>query len=221
MRPKDLPILFSWEERRPLLHEGMFCVPRYYQNHETFIFSPREVFGNDNPICIEFCSGNGEWIARAAGLYPEYNWIGVERQFKRARQIWSKKQNLGLHNLLPVCGMAEDFCLHYLKNAVVSKAYVNFPDPWPKNGHAKKRLIQRPFIDLLTNVSQKGTLLTLVTDDEKYSNQMMSVVLEHPRWRSIEDRMLPEDYGTSYFNRLWQSLGKSIRYMQFRLGEGE
>src|SRR3990167_3581078 len=115
MRPKDFPILFSWEERRPLLHNGMLCIPRYYQEHDQFCFSAAEVFENDKPLCIEFCSGNGEWIARAASLYPDYNWIGVEKQFKRTRKIWSKKQNFGLKNLLPVCGMGEDFCLHYLR----------------------------------------------------------------------------------------------------------
>ena len=219
MRPADLPILFSWEERRPLLHDGMLCVPRHYNEHKKFSTSFAEIFGNDNPICIEFCSGNGEWIANAATLYPEYNWIGVEKQFKRTRKIWSKKQNLGLKNLLPVCGLAEDFCAHYLDEGTIEKAYVNFPDPWPKNSHAKNRIIQAPFIQMVANVSKLGATLTLVTDDERYSNQMMKVVTDHPRWQSIEDCMLPEDYGTSYFNRLWQSLGKSIRYMKFTLGE--
>jgi tRNA (guanine-N7-)-methyltransferase len=219
MRPVDLPILFTWEERKPLLHEGMLCVPRYYDEHEKFTLDLKEIFQNENPICVEFCSGNGEWIARAAQSYPEYNWIGVEKQFKRTRQIWAKKQNLGLKNLLPVCGLAEDFCQHYLKDSFIEKAYVNFPDPWPKNSHAKNRIIQRPFIDMLTNVSKPKASLTLVTDDERYSNQMMKVVSGHPRWRSVEDCVLPEDYGSSYFNRLWQGLGKYIRYMKFELGE--
>ncbi len=220
MRPVDLPILFSWEERKPLLHEGMLCVPRHYDEHEKFDTTFQEIFGNDNPICIEFCSGNGEWIARAAGLYPEYNWIGVEKKFQRTRQIWSKKHNLGLTNLLPVCGMAEDFCTHYLKENSVEKAYVNFPDPWPKNSHAKNRIIQSPFIEMLTRVCKEGATLTLVTDHQKYSEQMMKVVSSHPKWNSLEVSSLPNEYGSSYFNRLWESLGKSIRHMQFVL-EGD
>ncbi len=217
MRPKHLPILFSWEERRPLFHEGMLCVPRQYDEHDQFPFSLKEIFGNDNPICIEFCSGNGEWIARAATTYPEYNWIGVEKQFPRTRQIWSKKQNLGLNNLLPVCGMGEDFCLHYLKEDEITKAYVNFPDPWPKNSHAKNRIIQSPFITKLTNVCKQGAELSLVTDDEKYSNQMKKVMATHPQWRLEEDGALSEDYGLSYFNRLWQSMGRTNRHMRYKL----
>jgi tRNA (guanine-N7-)-methyltransferase len=217
MRPADLPILFTWEERKPLLHEGMLCVPRHYTEHDQFNISFEEIFGNDNPICVEFCSGNGEWISRAATIYPEFNWIGVEKQFKRTRKIWSKKQNLGLKNLLPVCGMAEDFCLHYLNKTLIEKSYVNFPDPWPKNSHAKNRIIQTPFIEMVANVSKPGATLTLVTDDQKYSNQMMKVVGAHPRFKSVEDSILPEDYGSSYFNRLWISLGKSIRYMKFEV----
>lgn len=217
MRPADLSILFTWEERKPLLHEGMLCVPRNYDEHEKFNTSFSEIFENNNPICIEFCSGNGEWIARAASLYPEYNWIGVEKKFTRTRQIWSKKHNLGLKNLLPVCGMAEDFCSHYLKETRIEKAYVNFPDPWPKNSHAKNRIIQAPFIEMLTKVSRPGTTLTLVTDHQKYSEQMMKVLKGNERWLLEEDCIPPEDYGTSYFNRLWQGLGKSIHYMKFSL----
>lgn len=217
MRPADLPILFKWEERKPLLHEGMLCVPRHYENHDKFSISFEEIFGNNHPICIEFCSGNGEWVARAATIYPEFNWIAVEKQFKRTRKIWSKKQNLGLKNLLPVCGLAEDFCLHYLKSSLIERAYVNFPDPWPKNSHAKNRIIQTPFIEMIANVSKPKATLTLVTDDQKYANQMMKVVGGHPRFTSVEDSFLPEDYGSSYFNRLWLSLGKSIRYMKFEV----
>ncbi|MBM3184007.1 MAG: tRNA (guanosine(46)-N7)-methyltransferase TrmB [Chlamydiae bacterium] len=217
MRPKDLPILFSWEERKPLLHDGMLCVPRYYEEHEKFSFSAAEVFGNTNPLCIEFCSGNGEWIARAASLYPDHNWIGVEKQFKRTRKIWSKKQNLSLKNLLPVCGMAEDFCLHYLKGGRVAKAFVNFPDPWPKNGHAKNRIIQSPFIHKLTSVCSPGAELTLVTDDIKYSLQMKKVLASHPKWHLLEDAEIPENYGSSYFNRLWESMNKNIQYMRYQL----
>ena len=219
MRPADLSILFTWEERKPLLHEGMLCVPRHYDEHDKFNVPFCEIFENDNPICIEFCSGNGEWLVRAASLNPQYNWIGVEKKFTRARQIWSKKHNLGLKNLLPVCGMAEDFCLNYLKQNRIEKAYVNFPDPWPKNSHAKNRIIQSPFIQMVTNVSKPGTTLTLVTDDKKYSEQMMQVLKEHPRWMNSEDSILSDEYGSSYFNRLWLSLGKSIRYMKFELGE--
>lgn len=219
MRPVDLPILFSWEDRRPLLHEGMLCVPRHYEEHEKFETTFYEIFGNDNPICIEFCSGNGEWIARAAELYPNYNWIGVEKKFQRTRQIWSKKRNLNLLNLLPVCGLAEDFCTYYLKENSIEKAYVNFPDPWPKNSHAKNRIIQTPFIEMLTRVCKPLASLTLVTDHQKYAEQMMKVVSSQPRWMLLSDGSLSDEYGTSYFNRLWQSLGKSIKHMQFVLGE--
>ena len=115
--------------------------------------------------------------------------------------------------------MAEDFCTYYLKENSIEKAYVNFPDPWPKNSHAKNRIIQTPFIEMLTRVCKPLASLTLVTDHQKYAEQMMKVVSSQPRWMLLSDGSLSDEYGTSYFNRLWQSLGKSIKHMQFVLGE--
>ena len=215
MRPKDLKAMFSWEERKPVLQDGLLCVPRYYEKHSDFTQKISEIFGNDKPICVEFCSGNGEWIARASQMFPEFNWVAVEKQFKRTRKIWAKKQNLSIQNLLPVCGLAEDFCSFYMKEDKIFKAFVNFPDPWPKNSHAKNRIIQTPFIDMLTNVFSLNGELTLVTDDYTYSEQMMHVMSLDKRWKTIEDTSLPADYGSSYFNRLWESMGKAIRYMKF------
>jgi tRNA (guanine-N7-)-methyltransferase len=215
MRPKDLKSMFTWEDRKPVLQDGLLCVPRYYEKHGDFSQKISEIFGNDKPICVEFCSGNGEWIARASQAYPEFNWVAVEKQFKRTRKIWAKKKNLGLDNLLPVCGLAEDFCSYYMKEDKIHRGFVNFPDPWPKNSHAKNRIIQTPFINMLTSVFKSGGDLTLVTDDMNYSEQMMYVMSLDKRWKNIEDKSLPAEYGSSYFNRLWESMGKGIRYMKF------
>ena len=215
MRPRDMPILFSWKDRRPMYQQGMLCVPRFYEGHEAFPFSLSTVFPQNGPLCVEFCSGNGEWIANVAALHPECNWVGVEKQFKRTRQIWAKKQNVNLTNLLPICGLAEDVCLHYLRGKKIQKAFVNFPDPWPKNSHEKKRIIRPAFIEMLTEVCADQAELTLVTDDEKYRAQMQSVMGRYPRWR-LEEENLPETYGASYFYRLWQQMGRTIYYLRYR-----
>lgn len=222
MNRRDLPVFFKWEERRPLLHEGLLFVPRYYFKHEDWSmpdFSSAAVFGNDREVQIEFCSGNGEWITRVAKENPQINFIAVEWQFKRVRQIWSKKKNHDLRNLLIVCGKAEDFCQYYVKEGSISKIFINFPDPWPKSKHAKNRLLKAPFTERMAMISKEGSKAMIVTDDKVYTGQVIDEMKNSEKWTpSFAEpfyRTAIENYGSSYFNRLWESKGKQIHYIEF------
>jgi len=220
MRPKDLPIFFKWEERRPMLYDGILAIPQYYEEHENWaIPSIEKIFGNGNSIQVEFCSGNGEWIAALANDNPHINWIAVECQFKRIRKIWSKKKNHSLDNLLIVSGKAEDFCHHYLTEESISNLYINFPDPWPKRRHADHRLIKAPFTNRLAQVTRSGGSALFVTDDGPYCEQIIEEMQKCPSWQpSFSDPFYVgeyEAYGESYFHRLWKKVGRKIRYIQF------
>lgn len=224
MKPKDLKYPHSFEERKPTIHEGVLFIPKhYYLHHEWKMpeLASTQIFGNKNPVYVEYCSGNGQWICEKARENPHINWIGVEMRFDRIRKIWAKKNNMGLNNLFLVCGEAQPFTKYYLKDNVVDAVFVNFPDPWPKEKHSQNRLLQNPFIsDLSLVVTPKG-IVTVVTDDEVYSQQVIEEMLRSELWQSrYQDpfylNQWPEgDYGTSFFEELWRAKGKMIRYMQF------
>ena len=77
MKPKDLKAPYSFKERRPCIQDRIFYVPTYYPRYEEFTFSSwQELFGNEHPVHIEYCSGNGEWILGKAESNPEINWVG-------------------------------------------------------------------------------------------------------------------------------------------------
>src|SRR5690348_8334371 len=128
---KDLKIPFAWEERRPILLDRFFYIPAEYEyKAQNFPF-----FVQDQPVIIEYCSGNGQWIGARAKQNPETNWIAVEKKFDRARKIWLKIHRENIPNLTVVCGEAVIFTRFYAPPC--SEIYVNFPDPWPKLRHAK------------------------------------------------------------------------------------
>ena len=145
MKPKQLKPPCSWEDRRVILDDGILFVPDYFDAYDSFTFpgwdSP-EVFGTQRPVHVEFCSGNGTWIAEKAQQHPDVNWVAIEIRFDRVRKIWSKKKNLGLDNLFVVCGEGLRSSHHYFPEGSVDTVYVNFPDPWPKKRHAKHRSYQ-------------------------------------------------------------------------------
>ncbi|NGX37863.1 MAG: hypothetical protein K1000chlam2_01028 [Chlamydiae bacterium] len=53
MRPKNLKFPFTWEGRRPALHEGVLIVPQYYQGHEKWV-DEQHLFSNEKSISVEY-----------------------------------------------------------------------------------------------------------------------------------------------------------------------
>lgn len=222
MKPKNLKCPFTWENRSPVLQNRVLYVPEYYDKHHEWempSFSHPDLFGNDNEVFIEYCTGNGLWIAEMAKKNPCINWIAVEYEFERVRKIWSKIQNYKLANLIVVSGEALTFSRYYLRSGSISRTYMNFPDPWPKQKHSKNRLVQSSFVEELTRIIKSQGKSIFVTDDPDYALQISQEILSHPSWISC----FPEpffildwpDYGTSYFDALWRKKGKSIHYFQF------
>lgn len=221
----DLHIPFSWEERRPVFLERFFYLPKAIEhdlNREKINWSDETIFGNDRPVCIEICSGNGQWIGDRAKERPDLNWVAVDLDFGRARKTWLKSYREGIPNLYVVCGEGTAFLRHYVSPKSIFQSFVNFPDPWPKLRHAKHRLIQKPFLEALSSVLIDGAVATFVTDDAPYRDQMIRELGKLAPWRPI----LPEPhyhvdwsaYGDSYFAALWKERNRTIYYIQYTNG---
>jgi len=223
MKPADLSPPIPKEEKLIFVHDRVWYIPSRPKNAEEFIFAGwnhQEFFANDLPVVIEYCSGNGAWIAEKALANPHLNWVAVEMKFDRVRKIWSKIKNLGLKNLMVICGEAHMATARYLANESMSDVYINFPDPWPKKRHAKNRLIQPEFANQLCRILKERKSLTFVTDDIPYSEWLIEVMGSHNCFESVYPQPFylteEKEYGTSYFDQLWRSKGLAIRYHCFQ-----
>ncbi len=104
----------------------------------------KEFFGNDNPIHIEIGMGKGRFLIQLAMENPDINYIGIEKYSSVLIRAVEKRKELEIKNLWLIRFDAE-----YIKDIFdineVSRIYLNFSDPWPKDRHAKRRLISREF----------------------------------------------------------------------------
>ncbi len=216
MKPKDLKAPYPFEKRVPCIRERIFYIPSFYADYEKFLFPPWiELFGNEKPVRVEYCSGNGEWALEKARQCPDVNWVAVELKFDRVRKIYSKRENQGVQNLFIVCGKAQLFSHFYLPTNSLDAVHINFPDPWPKKRHAKHRLVWACFVEsILRTVRPEGTL-RLVSDALCYVEQMKKEIEKVSDWTPfpMEDQ---SSYGSSYFDRLWRSKGRKIYYLHYR-----
>lgn len=225
MKPTDIEVPFDWNDRKIVIHDRVWYVPQLIHSPQHFDFpgwNDPMLFGNENPLAIEYCSGNGDWIVNRAKCFPEINWIALEMKYQRVRKIWSKLKNNNLSNLIIICAEALSATRDYFPPACLSNAYINFPDPWPKNRHAKNRLIQPIFLQQLSRVLKPNGKITFVTDDANYSEWTIKMFSHQPNFTSLFGTPFyvseMQDYGTSYFEDLWRLKGKAIRYHQFIKG---
>lgn len=221
MKPKDLKPPFKKDSKEVFLDlsEGVLYIPERVER-KNLKEEIKKYFSSFNCIHLEFCSGNGEWLHKKALEHPEILWIGVEKQFKRVRKIWSKAKNSELKNIFIVSGEALEFSENYLYDDCIDQIYINFPDPWPKNKHAKFRLIQSHFTAQMSRILKEGGHVNFLTDDFNYSKQAISVLLteksfltefDHPHYHSDLG-----DYGSSYFRRLWEEKKRSFYFSKFQ-----
>jgi tRNA (guanine-N7-)-methyltransferase len=210
-RKKDLKIPFNWEERRPVLLDKFFYVPAVYEHvPKEFLFFSQEP---KRPILIEYCSGNGQWIAERAQQNPHIDWIAVEKRFDRARTIWLKIQRENIPNLVVACSEALIFTKYYAPK--VEEVYINFPDPWPKRRHSKHRLISLAFLEELLLIVAPLGRVTCVTDHEDYAREMKDEFAKCPNWKFLFNVNEWPDYGRSFFKDLWLQRGRTINYLSY------
>jgi tRNA (guanine-N7-)-methyltransferase len=216
-----LKLPFEWNQRRVLIEDRIFYAPSRYEG-QTFTFpgwKASELFGNDQPLCIEYCSGNGAWIADQAAAYPQFNWVAVEMKWARVSKIWENLKRRQLPNLVIVYGEGQEATRSYFPSACMDKAFINFPDPWPKKRHAKHRLINPSFVAELARLLKPGSILTMVTDDLPYSTNIIETLQTEPLFSNCHSdpffiTELP-GYGSSFFEEFWRRRGKEIRYHQY------
>ncbi|MDP1880369.1 MAG: tRNA (guanine(46)-N(7))-methyltransferase TrmB [Parachlamydiaceae bacterium] len=227
MKPANFKSPFDWNNRHITIHDKIWYLPKQFYDFDSFQFSGwshPEVFEKQQPICIEYCSGNGAWIAERALKNPHFNWVAVEKKFVRARKIWTKLKSLNLTNLLIASAEGSLITQKYFPSNSVKSVYINFPDPWPKTRHAKHRIIQTPFIEDIWRILENNGDLTIVTDDPDYSEMVHKVLQQSLGFQSLHPHPFYTvdypDYGTSYFEDLWREKGKTIRYHVYRKVNG-
>ena len=121
-------------------------------------------FNNDHPIHIEIGMGKGQFITQMAKENPDINYIGIEKYSSVLVRALDKRADLELENLRFMRMDAEDITSYFAPDEI-SKIYLNFSDPWPKDRHAKRRLPSREFLKRYDTFLKKDGILEFKTDN--------------------------------------------------------
>ncbi len=136
------------------------------------------LFPESRPLLVEIGFGNGDYLVNLAATRPGNNVIGLEISSQAMDKAEHKIAKLGLGNARPIHARAETALAHLLAPESVSEFHINFPDPWFKQKHSRRRLIKRATVDLLASRLRIGGKLLLATDIPAYAELARDTLAE-------------------------------------------
>lgn len=125
----------------------------------------QSVFPSSQPLHIEIGMGKGRFIMDMAAAHPDINYLGIERYSSVLLRALQKMEETPMPNLRFICMDAADVTEVFAKDEV-SRIYLNFSDPWPKDRHAKRRLTSRQFFALYDAILKPDGRLEFKTDNQ-------------------------------------------------------
>ena len=142
-------------------------------------------FGRSAPVTLEIGFGNGDNLADQAAAHPERNYLGVEVHRPGVGRLLLSLEERQLRNAKVICHDAVEVLTHQVAPQSLSEVVILFPDPWPKKRHHKRRLVQAPFVELVTDRLTFGGVLRFATDWQPYADAVLEVLNANPRLRNI------------------------------------
>ena len=154
-------------ERIEACNEILIPIPTPDENGNTAL-DPQGFFQTSKPIHLEIGCGKGDFAVGMAAKHTDYNWIAMERVPDvacLALEKAMKAKDTRPDNLRFLIGDARNVAEWFPPHSI-DCLYLNFSDPWPKKGYAKRRLTHEGFLNLYRSVLREGGLLCLKTDNE-------------------------------------------------------
>ncbi|QJF52132.1 tRNA (guanine(46)-N(7))-methyltransferase TrmB [Roseobacter ponti] len=178
------PGAVSWEEnpeRRPLDVAALF---------------------SGRPLWLEIGFGGGEHMVHQAQQNPDRGIIGAEPYINGVAMLLGKIRRAGVDNVAVYPGDARDL-MDVLPEASVARAFLLYPDPWPKTRHHRRRFVTAEHLEPLARAMKPGAIFRVATDIGDYVRQTLEEVprcgfdwlAERPSdWQKPWDDWIPTRY---------------------------
>jgi len=149
--------------------------PETLGQDSLFAFEPRELW-------LEIGFGAGEHLIDEAKAHPDVGLIGCEPFLNGVAAALSAIEREKLVNVRIRLGDVQTL-LEAAPDAMFSRVFLLYPDPWPKRRHHKRRIVSEPIIEAVARVLKPGGELLFATDIDDYAGWTLSRFLASPAFR--------------------------------------
>jgi len=171
------------------------------------------------PVWLEIGFGGGEHLVHQAAANLGVGLIGCEPYINGVAMLLGKIRRAGVENLAVHPGDARDL-FDVLPDASIARAFLLYPDPWPKKRHHRRRFVTPEHLEPLARVLAPGAIFRVATDIPDYVRQTLEEVprygfdwlAEGPSdWRMPWEDWLPTRYEQKALRE-----GRVPHYLTFR-----
>ena len=151
-----------------------------------------EMFGNSKlNLHLDIGCAAGKFLFDLALVNTSWNYLGIEIREKLVKNAKLRVIEKEIKNLYFVFGNANNILndaqsIFIIKN--LKSISFNFPDPWFKKRHYKRRVIQPEFINILSNSLQKDSLIFIKTDVKDLFDYMDWTISSNFNFETIDQK---------------------------------
>src|SRR5919201_5509685 len=143
---------------------------RCAEPHELFPDWERD-FGRRAPLELEVGPGRGAFALEHAARHPEIDLVAIETRRSDCELIRARARRRGVRNLIVLQGDARLLVPRLFRPGSLAALHVQFPDPWWKARHHKRRMIDVGFALLMRGLLAPGAVIDFRTDVPAYARE--------------------------------------------------
>ncbi|MBX7199286.1 MAG: tRNA (guanosine(46)-N7)-methyltransferase TrmB [Rhodospirillaceae bacterium] len=186
--------------------------PESLDPRSLFAHAPREVW-------LEIGFGSGEHLAGQAEAHPAVGFIGAEVFLNGVASLLRHVDERSLANVRIHDNDVRPLLTHFPASSL-NRISLLFPDPWPKNRHAKRRFVGPRNLDEVARLLADGGEFRVATDHPVYARWTLQHVPQHPdfEWRvqGPDDwRVRPADSTPSRYEQKAVAAGRTPMFLRF------
>ena len=180
-----------------------------------------DFFENNKSITLELACGHGAYTVGLARLFPERNFIGIDRKGAR---MWKGAKTAIEENLDNAAFMRIqiDHCAEHFGPNEVDEIWITFADPQPNKD--RKKLTHPMFLTRYKKFLKPNGIINLKTDDDHLYEYTLDLIKEKKykllenkndiyNWEDITEELKIK----TYYELKWLQIGKTIKYLKFRI----
>lgn len=141
-----------------------------------------DVFGRVAPLVLEIGCGHGAAAVAYCRAFPDHDLLAVDVHTPGVARMMAAADAAGLPNLRVAMGDAVFVLRDQVGERSLHAVHLFFPDPWPKQGHAKRRFVSPLTLDLIASRLAPGGSLLVATDKGHYAAHTIDALAAHGGW---------------------------------------
>ena len=164
----------------------------YLNEHDIVIKDAEQKAGswkqflNCDVLHVEIGTGKGDYWTKMSSMYPQFGWIGIEKNTSVAALAVKKYD--GLENKNSHMAFIQEDAADISKwfgEKEIDVIHLNFSDPWPKKRAHKKRLSSDSFIKMYDQVLADDGEIQMKTDNEQLF-EFSILEFQNAGWKLID-----------------------------------